>query len=411
MGVTNPETIALLRLTLTPGLGPRLLARLRELAGSWQGVLGLSAAQLQKVTGIGAAKGGAIARAMSEAGSSVSREIEEVERLGARLIKVGDAEYPALLAEIPDAPPLLYVKGLLDPAEADRFPVAIVGSRRCSQYGQEQAGRFAQTLAGSGLTIISGGARGIDTAAHHGALRGGGRTIAVLGCGLAHAYPPENASLFATLGMIDGDRSAGAVISELPIQTPPQAENFPARNRIISGMALGVLVIEAASRSGALITARQAVEDHNREVFAVPGRVDSPASAGCNELLKSGGAALVTEPADVIAALESPARHAFLGTHRARYAVSDAPENEDLFTMNSPSAHRGPEPEVGAPSSPGTPIQRAILAALTEPRTFDELVVVVNLPSAALRAELTLLEIARRVTRVGSRYLITSAKR
>jgi DNA processing protein len=246
-------------------------------------------------------------------------------------------------------------------------------------------------LAQAGLTIVSGGARGIDTAAHRAVLRVKGRTIAVLGCGLSHCYPPDNHDLFDTIAA-----GHGAVVSELPLATPPNAENFPARNRIISGLSLGVLVIEAGRRSGALITARLAAEDHGREVFGIPARVDSASSAGSLDLIKSGGAAMVTHPDDVLAGLESPARHVHGGTHEARYAPI---QHELNFGAPSPT----PTPTGQTPRDAAlTPSQAAILAALDEPRSLDDLARLVMSEPGALRADVTVLEIRRRVERRGS---------
>lgn len=380
----------LLRLTLTPGLGPVLIARLLEAFGSPTAALGASPKLLERIRGIGPAKSAAIARGFRETDALADEELALAEKLGVALVPRDDPGYPPLLRQIPDPPPLLYVRGRFRPDEPDRYPVAIVGSRDCTAYGLEQSARFAGVLAAAGLTVVSGGARGIDTAAHRGALRAGGRTVAVLGCGLARCYPPENESLFNEVA------ASGAVISELPLRTNPDADNFPARNRLISGISLGVIVIEAGRRSGSLITARMAAEDHGREVMAVPGRVDSPSSLGTLELIRDGGAALVTGPGDVIATLETPARHAHGGTHADRYA-DPAAAPEPLFEPDHP------EPPAAAPALAATPAQAAILRALAEPLTLDELARATGLDPATLRAEVTVLEIQRRVHRQGSR--------
>jgi DNA processing protein len=380
-------TRSVLRLTLTPGLGPRRIAALIERFGSATAALAASAKELERVPGIGEVTAARVARGMRESAELAEREIARAEQLSVRLVGLEDREYPALLAQIPDPPPLLYVLGSLEPTGPDRYPVGIVGSRSCTAYGIEQAERFAGVLAGSGLTVVSGGARGIDSAAHRGALRVGGRTIAVLGCGLAHRYPPENARLFDE--MIAG---RGAVVSELPLDVPPQAENFPGRNRIISGLSLGVVVIEAAKGSGALITARQAAEDQGREVLAVPGRIDSPASEGSHELIKAGGAALATSPADVLALLETPARHHFHGTHEARYADPGATEPPGLWT------EQAEQPVLAAA---GDPLQRRVIEALDRACSPDDLAQRLGVGPGELRAALTMLEIRGAVRRRG----------
>ncbi len=368
---------------MTPGLGPVLVARLLETFGTAERALHASPRELERVRGIGAGTSTIIARGLRESASLAERELELAERHSVSMLALGDDGYPPLLAAIPAAPPVLYVRGVLRPGDADAFPVAIVGSRACTGYGVEQAERFAGVLASNGLTVVSGGARGIDSAAHRGALRSGGRTIVVLGCGLVHAYPPDNAPLYDKVA--DG---RGAIVSELPMSVVPTPENFPGRNRIISGLSLGVLVIEAAEGSGALITARHAAEEQGREVMALPGRVDSPASAGSHDLIKRGGAALVTGPADVVATLESAARHLAAGTHAPRFADPAA----GLF-----------EPEPAAAPNLSERQQR-IVGALGTPRSTDELVALTDLSAADLRVELTMLEIAGRVRRVGSRF-------
>lgn len=222
------------------------------------------------------------------------REMAELENLGIELVPFGSFRYPALLGEISDPPLILYVRGNL--LESDEAAVALVGSRHPSLYGMEQARRFASKLAGWGLTIVSGFARGIDRASHEAALTVSyGRTIAVLGSGLDVIYPKEHRALYEEIA------ERGALISEFALGTPPLAENFPKRNRIISGLSLGVMVVEAHSRSGSLITAHLAAEQ-GREVFAMPGRVDQLGSHGTHRLIKE-GAQLVELPEEVLETL------------------------------------------------------------------------------------------------------------
>ena len=223
----------------------------------------------------------------------------------------GDPRYPPPLLETPDPPALLYARGTFEPR--DQLAIALVGSRRCTSYGMRIAERLASSLARTGFTIVSGLARGIDAAAHRGALKAGGRTIAVLANGLEQVYPPEHAELAGEIAR------RGVVLSELPMRQGPLAGLFPQRNRIISGLCLGVVVVEAAPRSGSLSTAHHAMEQ-NREVFAVPGPVDSLASRGCHRLIRD-GARLVETVDDILEELgplvrevhtapdETPVRH------------------------------------------------------------------------------------------------------
>ena len=369
----------LLALTLLPGLGPVRIARLLEHFGTAGNVLTASEPALSRVTGIGPKTAKGVVRARAGLESLLQDELDRLGRAGATLLARDTDRYPALLTDLPGAPPLLYARGGHDP-DLFRYPVAIVGSRRCTAYGIEQAEHFASTLARSGLTIVSGGARGIDTAAHRGALRAGGRTIAVLGCGLGHAYPPENGELFERLVA-----SESLLLSELPMDTPPDRSNFPARNRLISGLSLGVIVIEAAKGSGALITARHAAEDHGREVMGLPGRVDSPASEGTHRLLKAGGAHLVTEPGDVLGILESSGWHAHRGTLDAF-----APEP----ASRSPSG-ASPEPIALVQGSADLELFRL----LETPRTLDQLITDSNLEPHLVTAAVTRLELQGRLHR------------
>lgn len=409
MPIADSATRALLRLTLTPGLGPVLIGRAAQELGSYEAAADATEPALRRIRGIGAERARAISEGLRDSNAHADAELRLAETLGVTLVPLHDPAYPPLLKQLSDAPPLLYVRGRIEPDSGDRYPLAIVGSRSCTAYGVEQSERFAAALAQCGLTIVSGGARGIDTAAHRAAVRVKGRTVAVLGCGLAHCYPPDNTDLFDTIA-----ESHGAVVSELPLNTPPNAENFPARNRIISGMSLGVLVIEAGRRSGALITARVAAEEHGREVFAVPARVDSASSAGSLDLLKSGGAAMVTHPDDILQALESPARHAHQGTHEARFkpmqgqlgfVAAEADAVQPATTVTRPNKPAAASPRDAAL----TPEQRQILAALTEPRSLDDLARIVSRDVGALRADITVLEIRRRLERRGAMLVARSA--
>lgn len=384
MPLIGARMLDLLRLTTAPDLGPVRIAKLLAALGSPAAALDCSPELLAHIAGVSTAKAHSICQALRDSLALAHEELHHCVQHGVSLTAPGDAGYPALLAQIPAAPPLLYVKG--SPSDQDRFSIAIVGSRRCTQYGLEQAERFAGVLARAGITIISGGARGIDTAAHRGALKSGGRTIAVMGCGLCHNYPPENHQLFT-----DIVAGRGLLISEIPMNTPPDARNFPARNRIISGLSMGVLVIEAAKDSGALITAKLAIDEHNRDVFALPGRVDSASSEGSLELLRDGAAHIVITPDDVLRILESPARRVASG--------------QPLSTSNTgglfdatPAAAATTTPR---PTPVPSPTAAAILGHLAEPRTVDELLLLTGLTASALRTQLTLLEVQRRVVRDG----------
>ena len=224
----------------------------------------------------------------------VEAQLSALGRRAGRAISSADAAYPARLTQIPDPPPLLYVLG---GADLEAPAVAIVGTRRSTGYGRAVARRLGRDLARRGITVVSGMARGIDTAAHEGALEGGGVTVAVLGCGADVVYPAQNRSLYRRI------LAAGAVVSEMPMGTGPRAGSFPRRNRIISGVSLGVVVVETPARSGALITASCAA-DQNREVFAVPGDIVDGRSAGCHRLLRD-GACLVEGVDDILDELQA----------------------------------------------------------------------------------------------------------
>jgi DNA processing protein len=287
----SPDIEKWLKLKGADGVGSVIFRRLLEHFNSIDLVLGASVSELNKVEGVGSVTAERIAASRNKINADA--EIEQAAKLGVWLVHFQDKRYPALLKQIYDPPPVLYVKGTL--AETDNLSIGIVGSRRCSLYGSEQASRFAHILASAGFTICSGMARGIDTAAHQGAIAAGGRTIAIQGCGLVNIFPPENKKLFEAIA------ESGACVSELPLNYEPLSENFPPRNRIIAGLSLGTIVIEAGANSGALITAGASLE-YNREVMAVPGKIDSPLSRGSNRLLKE-GATLIESVEDVMEAI------------------------------------------------------------------------------------------------------------
>ncbi|MEM6332687.1 MAG: DNA-processing protein DprA [Planctomycetota bacterium] len=369
---------AWLALVLTPGIGATLAGRLAERFGSAAAALDAPATALSEVRGISRNRAGELHRAMRAAyDEKVPRELEAVAaEADVALLSLDDADYPRPLRLIPDPPPLLWVRGAL--RAGDTVAMAIVGSRKASQYGREQAGRFAAHLADAGLAVASGGALGIDTAAHRAVMQAKGRTLAVIGSGLHHPYPNANRRLFDEL-VASG---AGVLMSELPMGTPPAAEHFPRRNRIISGLSIGTLVIEAAARSGALITARVAVEEHGRECFALPGRVDAPGSAGCHVLIRKGAAELVTTPNDILDRL-----------HEAGHTLTAAAEHApDAAAEQSEAAGQT------------TDTQQRLLDALEGPTSLDQLTARTGLPTHTAQAELTMLEIQGRVTRQDGLY-------
>lgn len=280
-------------LNMTPGIGPRAGAMLLERFGSAEAVYGATRAELERLRLLPEAIDSIIARDLF---GNAEVEIDNVRKIGGDLLILDDGVYPSLLREIYDPPITLYVKGAWENC-LEQPCVAIVGSRRCSTYGQNASLMLARDLAQRGVTIVSGFARGIDAAAHRGALEGGGRTIAVLGTGVDQVYPRDHKKLADEIL-----ERGGAVITQFPLGTPPVSENFPYRNRIISGLSLGVVVIEAAENSGSLITARLAIEQ-NREVFAVPGNITSRNSFGTNYLIKGAGAKLVQQWQDIAAEL------------------------------------------------------------------------------------------------------------
>jgi len=326
----HPETLKYwLALHRVENVGSVAFQRLLEAFGSPSRVFSVPWEAMKAFPGIGAKT----ARQIKEfrEWDRVEEELEKARSLGVTILPFTDPSYPRRLLEIYDFPPLLYVAGEL---EADEVCIAVVGSRAAGTYGRYTAERISRELAFHGVTVVSGLARGIDTAAHRGALAGKGRTIAVLGCGLDVFYPPENQGLLREIA------GRGAVITEYPFGTPPNALHFPARNRIISGLSLGVTVVEATEKSGSLITARLALEQ-GRDVFAVPGNIDAAGARGTNRLIKE-GAKLIETVDDILDEI-------FLQLER-RPPAGAAPE-----TSSTPGQVMTIKPDPACPMEPDRP--------------------------------------------------------
>ncbi len=300
-------------LNMTPGVGPRAATRLLERFGSPSAVFSATRTELEMLR-LGPETIDSILK--NEFQERAKRELEMVKADGGDVLILDDGSYPAMLREIDDPPPVLYVKGDWQ-ACFDQPCIGVVGSRNCSTYGQNSSEMLSRDLAKHGITIVSGLARGIDTAGHRGAVAAGGRTVAVMGTGLDNIYPKENNGLVREI--LSG---GGCLVTQFPLGTPPLPDHFPFRNRIISGFSHGVLIIEANERSGSLITARLASEQ-NREVMAVPGNITSSNSFGTNYLIKS-GAKLVQHWQDVVAELPSDIAAAILPPKPEKRASSSA---------------------------------------------------------------------------------------
>jgi DNA processing protein len=332
-------------LNMTPQIGPRAATKLLERFGSAENVFHATRSELESLRLRAESIESILKREFHE---KSQEEFERVKRLGGDVLVLDDGSYPYLLREIADPPIVLYVKGNWQ--ECVESPcVAVVGSRRCSTYGENASEMLARDLAENGICIVSGLARGIDSAAHRGAIRAKGKTVAVLGTGVDNVYPKENAKLVAEI--LD---AGGAIVSQFPLETPPLKDNFPYRNRIISGLSLGVLIVEASERSGSLITARLAMEQ-NREVMAVPGNITSKNSFGTNYLIKS-GAKLVQQWQDVVAELPQEISAAILPPKLDKEAKAESNQPELV-----PVGLSDNERKVWQALSPDEPLQFDIL--------------------------------------------------
>jgi DNA processing protein len=350
-------------------VGPVRVRQLLQHFGDAAAILRASKQQLMFVRGIGEDTAEAISS--WEKNVDLAAELKRCEEFGCHVVTQDDAEYPEMLRQIYDPPIVLYVKGTL--TSADKNGVAIVGSRQTTHYGIEVARKFGYQLAYVGVTVVSGGARGIDTAAHQGALSAKGRTICVLGTGINIVFPPENAELFARIS------ENGAVMSQYPFNRKADKQSFAIRNRIVAGMTLGTVVVEANMTSGALITSNFATE-YGRQVFAVPGRIDSPRSKGCHDLIKK-GAKLCEGAEDILS------------------------EFEYLF----PASNRPPSVnETGIlPTLTLSDNEQKVYDALDkEPKPMDDVIRQCDLPSSAVSVALLSLEMKRAVRQIPGKLFL-----
>ena len=365
---------------MLPKIGPVRVRRLVEACGSPAAVLSAGVDTLRKVEGIGQETASLLRR--WEESADLSGELERIREMGVSVVTPLDELYPAPLREIHDPPLLLYVQGKLE--TRDRLAVGVVGSRRATAYGLTAARKLSFQLAHAGVTVLSGLARGIDTAAHEGAVAAKGRTIGVIGSGLARLYPPENAALAARIA--DGH---GAVVSEFPILTEPDKQTFPQRNRIVSGWSSGILVVEAPAWSGALITANNAA-DQGRSVYAVPGPIDRASSLGCNKLIQN-GARLVLDAGDILEDLNLL-----------------LPREPELALGGDAT---GEEPAAGVekagPRADLSPAERGVWDVLAgEEMSLDDLIITSGLPASEVAVALMRLEIRRLIRQLpGRRYV------
>lgn len=354
------EKLPWLALRGIPGIGLVLFQRLARACGSPAAVFQAPAAELRAIRGLTPALVQAITSFKDW--RRLEDQLEALKARGAEMLTQDDPRFPPGLRQIPYPPPFLFVQGVLEPQEAPG--VALVGTRTPSYYGLRTCRRLAQALSARGCTVVSGLARGIDTAAHQGTIEAGGRTLAVLGCGLDVVYPPENRGLYEKIP------TQGAIISEFPLGAPPEARNFPIRNRLISGLSLGVVVVEAAAKSGTHITVQYAL-DQGREVFAVPGPVDSATSLGPHRLIQQ-GAKLVHDAEDIFSelpALKKGQRTLFAAPAQAREAAAPA-------------------------ATPSPPPEDPLLPFLgSDPIGLEELTRASRLPASEVLSRLTLLEL------------------
>ena len=381
------ETKSLIHLNLIPGIGNLTIRRLLAAFGSAERSVAATSEELAQIDGLTPDVRRQLIDGKSHA--PLAQEIELIERHQCRIVTINDDTYPPLLKQIDDPPVLLYIIGDFPPQDAPS--IAIVGSRSPTEYGKTISQQLSHQLAERGITVVSGFARGIDTCVHRGALEAGGDTIAVFGCGLSIIYPETNRALATEI------TESGALISEFPMTMPPRGRNFPRRNRVISGLTLGTLVVEASERSGSLITARHAAEQ-GREVFAVPGQIFSGVSRGTHSLINQ-GATLINSVDDLLDAL--PQNYTKIVGQTSSEATRQPPPRRDRGSKRPNSTSR-PQP-VEEKSTPAvqpktnlnlTPDEQAVLSAIdTSEVHIDQITRVTQLPIGKVSSLLVMLEL------------------
>ena len=384
------ETISLIHLNMIQGVGLKTVQFLRGVFGSAESALQATPDELGKIDQLSPAMRDLLSRKPIQ--YPIERELELIHEYGCQVMTLYDAAYPQCLKEIDTPPLVLYIRGELTPE--DSLSISIVGSRDAKDYGRKVSYQLSYQLAQHGLTVVSGLAKGIDTSAHRGALEAGGRTIAVMGSGLSFIYPAANSDLAEKI------TESGALISEFPMDVKPKPRNFPRRNRIISGLTLGTVVVEASNRSGALITARLAGEQ-GREVFAVPGEIFSELSTGTHKLINN-GAKLINTVDDLLNELPPYA----LNRIQSDVPTSPIPSVETESSQAPPIERSDPKPLATQPSSevqqpiqsvppPGlTPDERTIFDAIEVPSShIDTIVRTTQLPISLVSSTLLMLEL------------------
>lgn len=384
------ETVSLIHLNMIQGVGLKTVQVLRDVFGSAERALQATSEELSKIERLSPTMRDLLSRKPIQ--YPIERELELIHEYGCQIVTLYDDAYPSRLKEIDTPPLVLYIRGAL--TSEDTLSISLVGSRDAKDYGRKVGYRLSFQLAQRGLTIVSGLARGIDTSAHRGALEAGGRTIAVMGSGLSFIYPATNSDLAEKI------TASGALISEFPMGVKPKPRNFPRRNRIISGLTLGTVVVEASNRSGALITARLAGEQ-GREVFAVPGEIFSELSTGTHKLINNGAKLINTVddllnelPPYVLNQIQSESLTASVPDTETESAQESPVEKPNTKSEAVQPPREAPPPVQSTPPPDLTPDEKTVFDAIETPSShIDTIVRTTQLPIAQVSSVLLMLEL------------------